>query len=223
MTGVIKTYTEEQQYGFIRGDDKKDYFFHISSIPKEDRDKICEDALVTFEQKATPKGYTAIKISIDILDDKDIKYIVPNEVYISQNDNIKGWETICMNTKTVHASSRTPNEAKQKLKRIAELSSANALLNMYRYTTTGSEMSTNAFGMPNLLGTHKYTVHNFTANVANIGKKSAKGTHTKKELINLENVSFVSSSTKSNGRTLYMILGLFIFAMLINIVIGNKF
>jgi len=74
MTGFIKTYLPNKGYGFIKGDDNKDYFFHKSNIKKEDINKICENALVEFEEKATPKGYNAINISIK---NTSNKYKVP--------------------------------------------------------------------------------------------------------------------------------------------------
>ena len=43
MKGFIKTYLSEKEYGFIKGDDNKDYFFHNSSLKdKNKKDKLCE-------------------------------------------------------------------------------------------------------------------------------------------------------------------------------------
>jgi cold shock CspA family protein len=59
MKGTIKSYLPEQRYGFIKGDDGKDYFFHENEF--RDRSqvaKLCEEAFVDFEQQATPKGYS---------------------------------------------------------------------------------------------------------------------------------------------------------------------
>lgn len=178
MTGVIKTYLSEKQYGFIKGDNKKDYFFHISDILKAKVGNIVDGAFVEFEEKATPKGYSAIKIIVKQIENKDIKYIVPKEVYISEHDNINGWETISFSVNKAHSSSRNPREAKQQLIALAKNNSTNALLNLYRYTSTGSEMS-NSFS---IFGTHQYTIHHYSANIANIGKKHVNGTHTREEL-----------------------------------------
>ena len=43
-TGKVKFYNKEKKYGFITGDDGKDYFFHASGVSNElyvqDGDKV---------------------------------------------------------------------------------------------------------------------------------------------------------------------------------------
>ena len=34
-TGKVKFYTKEKKYGFITGDDGKDYFFHASGVSND--------------------------------------------------------------------------------------------------------------------------------------------------------------------------------------------
>ena len=34
-TGKLKFYNREKRYGFITGDDGKDYFFHVSGVSNE--------------------------------------------------------------------------------------------------------------------------------------------------------------------------------------------
>lgn len=47
MQGTIKTSLPEKQYGFIKGDDGKDYFFHESQFKdKTHIGKLCEEAIV---------------------------------------------------------------------------------------------------------------------------------------------------------------------------------
>jgi len=63
MQGVVKTFLPEKKYGFIRGDDGKDYFFHTKSfVSAKDVKNICEASRVKFDQAATPKGYQAKKM-----------------------------------------------------------------------------------------------------------------------------------------------------------------
>ncbi len=65
MKGIIKTYLSEKKYGFIKGDDGKDYFFHVNEFrDKQHISNICEEAFVTFDQQATPKGYKAKNCSL---------------------------------------------------------------------------------------------------------------------------------------------------------------
>lgn len=177
MTGIIKTYLNDKNYGFIKGDDKKDYFFHKSSIDNRDLQKICDGALVTFEQKATPKGYNAINISIN--SDSNIKYKTPDEIYTSKNTNIKGWDNICVSNWIIYGSSRhSPDAAKKDMLDGASLLGVNAVLNMEYYKTTGSESGTGN-------GTYHYTIHNFRGCPANIGKKSLDGKYSENDLLGI--------------------------------------
>jgi len=60
MHGTIKTFAQEKGYGFIKGDDSKDYYFRSSSFKSVDHiERICEDVPVEFDQVATSKGYRA--------------------------------------------------------------------------------------------------------------------------------------------------------------------
>lgn len=174
---MIKTYLDEKNYGFIKGDDNKDYFFHKSNIDKHDVNKICEGALVTFDQKATPKGYSAVKISIS--SGSNMKYMIPDEIYTSKSDRINGWEIIDISNWLVHGSSRnSPDEAKRSMLHGIDLVNANAALYMEYYKTTGSEAGTGN-------GTHYYTIHNFRGRPANIGKRSLTGNFSKNDLVRI--------------------------------------
>ncbi len=173
MTGIIKTYISDKNYGFIKGDNGKDYFFHKKNIKKNDLNKICDGALVSFDEKATPKGYNAIKISIN---SSSAKYNIPDTIYTSKQNNIKGWEVIDVANWIVHGSSRnSPDEAKNDMLEGIKLLEANAALNIQYYKTTGSEPGTGS-------GTYYYTIHNFKGQPANIGKKSLTGKFSKNDL-----------------------------------------
>lgn len=169
MRGIIKTYLPEKQYGFIKGDDKKDYFFHHSSFKnKKQLSKLCEDLYVEFEQKATPKGYSAVQIEL-VEQNINIGYEIPNTVYTSKNSYIKGWEVIDSSNWIIHGSSRhSPDNAKEDMIDGAESIGANTLLDTQYYKTTGSERGTGQ-------GTHYYTIHNFKGRAANIARKSPNG------------------------------------------------
>lgn len=171
MRGVVKTYLSEKQYGFIKGDDGRDYFFHHSYLKnKNDIDKLCEGLRLLFEQKATPKGYSAIQIE-PVEQNLVIGYEIPNTIYTSKNSDIKGWEVIESSNWIVHGSSRnSPDSAKEDMIHGARLIGANALLNMQYYKTTGSEPGTGR-------GTHYYTIHNFRGRATNIAKKSPYGNY----------------------------------------------
>ena len=60
-TGKVKFYNKEKKYGFITGDDGKDYFFHTSGVSNElyvqDGDK------VEFKLMDGDRGQKAVDIS----------------------------------------------------------------------------------------------------------------------------------------------------------------
>jgi len=179
MTGIVKTYLQEKQYGFIKGDDGKDYFFHTKNIQhRSDVDRIGEGVALSFEQKATPKGYSAVKVAL--LDpDTAIKYAVPQEVFFSKSSAVKGWETLEAAGWDVCGSTReSPDAAKRMMLRHAGLLGANAVVDAEYFKTTGSEPGTGK-------GTHYYTIHNFRGRLANIGRRSLSGV-TKDELLGID-------------------------------------
>jgi CspA family cold shock protein len=59
MTGQIKLLTNEKGFGFIRGKDNNDYFFHRSSLIGIQFDTLQEGDEVEFEPSKGPKGLRA--------------------------------------------------------------------------------------------------------------------------------------------------------------------
>ncbi len=179
MKGFIKTYLSEKEYGFIKGDDKKDYFFHNSSLKdKNKKDKLCEGLYLEFDQKATPKGYTAINISI-VDENIRFKYEIPENIYTTKDSIIKNWEFIERSNWVVTGSSRnSPDDAKYDMMQKAKKLGANALINIQYFKTTGSEPGTGR-------GTHYYTIHNFRGQMVNIAKKSTYGRFEIKDFKNI--------------------------------------
>lgn len=179
MKGVIKTYVPEKKYGFIKGDDEKDYFFHLGAFkdPRH-KDKICDEMLVEFEPTPTPKGYRAQNCSL--LDPSDVTtFAVPDEFLTSKEMTIKGWEIIEMGDWIVHGSSRaSPDEARKDLIDSAMRVKANALVDTTYYRTTGSEAGTGK-------GIHHYTIHNFRARIVIVARRSPKGEYRADELCGL--------------------------------------
>ena len=176
MIGTVTSYLSDKNYGFIKGEDGKDYFFHDSSLKdKKDINKLCEDLILEFEQKATPKGYSAVNIRL--LDDNiTLKYNIPDTVYVSKQDEIKGWEVIEESDWIITGtSSESPDSAKEDLINKANLIGANAIFYTNYYKTTGSEAGTGR-------GIHHFTIHNYVGRAMNIGKKSANGKYSVQDL-----------------------------------------
>lgn len=168
MTGILQSYSNEKEYGFIKGADNNDYFFHFSSLKfKQDSYKLCKGVHLSFDQKVTPKGYKAINILID--NNISIGYIQPDTVYTSRNGDINGWEIVENSKWLIHGSSRhSPDDAKNIMLHRAKKLGGNCLIHMEYYKTTGSEPGTGK-------GTYYYTIHNFCGKVVNIAKKSPNG------------------------------------------------
>lgn len=57
MEGKIKWYKRDKGYGFIVGDDGKDYFVHYTALPQDQQDVREQDNIeVTFELKEGRDG-----------------------------------------------------------------------------------------------------------------------------------------------------------------------
>jgi len=62
-TGTIKRVISERGFGFIAGEDGKEYFFHRAGLaPSLDFDRLVGGESVTFEVEAGPKGPRAIQV-----------------------------------------------------------------------------------------------------------------------------------------------------------------
>jgi cold shock protein len=62
--GTIRKIVSDRGFGFITGEDGKDYFFHRDSLvaPLE-FDRLAGGEIVTFEVEASPKGPRATKVT----------------------------------------------------------------------------------------------------------------------------------------------------------------
>lgn len=62
MDGVVKWFSKEKNYGFIIGQDDKDYFFHGSEIRNEQQ-ALFQDDEVQFDTEETSKGLSAVNVT----------------------------------------------------------------------------------------------------------------------------------------------------------------
>lgn len=195
MKGRIKNYYANKGYGFIEDLRGKEYFFHRSNW--WDNGDIKRGMIVRFNPETTEKGDIAVKINIiknsypsepisayksrDTSSNRNSffaggnrKYYVPTEVLISRGRTVKGWELVELGEWIIHASSDdSPDDAKDKIKAIAQEIGATAIVEIRYYKTTGAS------------GNYKYTVHNFKGRIANIGKPSMQGNHERADLSRL--------------------------------------
>lgn len=61
MKGSVKFYNETKGFGFITGEDGKEYFFHMSGITQGSF--ISKGDAVTFEVEQGDKGPRAVKVA----------------------------------------------------------------------------------------------------------------------------------------------------------------
>ena len=61
MKGKVKFFNQEKEFGFIIGDDEKDYFVHKSGL--EEGVVLNEDDLVEFSVEEGDRGPKAVKVS----------------------------------------------------------------------------------------------------------------------------------------------------------------
>ena len=64
--GTVKWFNKEKGFGFIKSEDKKDYFVHYSNIIGGSGMKTLEEGQnVTFEIESTDKGPRAVKVKAE--------------------------------------------------------------------------------------------------------------------------------------------------------------
>ena len=61
MKGTVKFFSSEKEFGFLTGEDGKEYFVHKSDL--EDGVVLSKDDSVTFETEQGDKGLKAVKVS----------------------------------------------------------------------------------------------------------------------------------------------------------------
>ena len=62
MKGTVKWFNNQKGYGFIVGEDEKEYFAHYTKIEKEGFKSLNEGQEVTFEVEDSEKGPQATNI-----------------------------------------------------------------------------------------------------------------------------------------------------------------
>ncbi|WP_068267952.1 cold-shock protein [Caviibacter abscessus] len=62
MKGTVKWFNEKKGFGFILGEDGKDYFLHFSNIEKQGFKTVLEGERVSFEVENSDRGPQATKI-----------------------------------------------------------------------------------------------------------------------------------------------------------------
>lgn len=65
-SGTIKKIVSDRGFGFITGDDGKDYFFHRDSLDRTlDFDRLAGNEKVSFDVEANPRGPRAVRVKAE--------------------------------------------------------------------------------------------------------------------------------------------------------------
>lgn len=62
--GTVKWFNPKKGFGFLVGEDNKDYFVHYSSIVKEGFKSLDEGQEVTFDLSTNEKGEVAVNVQL---------------------------------------------------------------------------------------------------------------------------------------------------------------
>ena len=62
MEGTVKWFNSQKGFGFVQGEDGKDYFVHFSAVPEDVR--LNEGDKVTFDVVETEKGVQAQNVQL---------------------------------------------------------------------------------------------------------------------------------------------------------------
>lgn len=62
IQGTVKWWSEELGYGFILGDDDRDYFIHFKDIKEKGKVNLFRGQRVNFFMDKDEKGYRAMKL-----------------------------------------------------------------------------------------------------------------------------------------------------------------
>ncbi|HSV31724.1 MAG TPA: cold shock domain-containing protein, partial [Atribacteraceae bacterium] len=63
MQGRIRTWFVDKSYGFVRGQDGGDYFFHVTDLKRQDKQPL-EGQGVSFEVLQTARGLRAANVEL---------------------------------------------------------------------------------------------------------------------------------------------------------------
>lgn len=166
MQGVITSFLQEKAYGFIRGDDDRDYFFHAQDLIDEQQQHGLRDGMkLAFDPLPTAKGYRAksVRMAEPFAADADAEQSSPDVVATTRHRAVPGRQLLEHSDWLVQGSSRqSPQAARQDAAQHAQRIGANGLVEFEYFKTTGSEPGTGQ-------GVHHFTVHHYRGRAVRLG------------------------------------------------------
>lgn len=162
MYGKITSFVIEKGFGFIHGEDGKDYFFHANDFSGSRPEAFTDGLPVHFDPTATPKGYRAHRCKT--VDTASLGFEAPDSLLTSKENNIKGWAVVQHCDWVIESDWTQDKEAAlAQCKVRAEKLGANALLEFSYKRKTDSE------------GNYHFTAFQYVGRPAFVARKSPAG------------------------------------------------
>jgi len=210
MKGKVTRYLKEKSFGFIKGEDGNDYFFHKNSFnPKLENKDIFSGLPVSFDPNLNKKGFNAkdCKIVGDFKSNQE-KYKFPSEVLHSKTDRVKGYQVLSMPDYEISVTRRSNDEAFNEIKQLCKKLGGNAILSLKHERQKRSKP-----GRGN--GTYYYNVNVLTAVPALVGRREQFGSDLGNKVNLLESscekeVNKLTEETKSRDvlRLIFVLISL---------------
>lgn len=156
ISGVVRSFMAGKGFGFIQGEDGRDYFVHIKSVAGGE--PLVDGQSVEFEGSPSPKGYRATNVTPGELPPPPGQaYESPHNFIWSKDSQARGFDTIFF-LGTGWAESNDPNRAREMLKQASEARGGNAVLDVRMEKFSRQQGCSNYY----------YTVHRYHGTYANV-------------------------------------------------------
>lgn len=156
MKGIVESYIAEKKFGFLKGEDKQKYFFHVNNVVKSQKERIAEIKIgsqLDFDPTPAKKGLEARKIKI--IESFEAMNIPAFKNY--RNHSVKGDIIASESIVTIH--SRDRNEIRERLEKLAKKAKANVLYDVDIKQSTASS------------GNYKYSIFTGSAKMGIVSNK----------------------------------------------------
>lgn len=121
--GRVRRYDSAKGYGFIAGDDGRDYFFHISTVTGNA--PIAQGHRVTFTPGMSTKGPRAGHVVVQAMPSQ------PDRFFMIRGPEVRGYEIVQVIAEDCWYEAFDPNEAKDGLRDYAISLGANAIVDLH--------------------------------------------------------------------------------------------
>ena len=126
MRGRVTSFLTEKGYGFIRGDDGRDYFVHLDDVAGHV--PLVDSQVVMFETTTTAKGYRARSVRPGPAPHP--VYLDPDRFFMIREITIPKHVIVQTVAPNCWYESNDPNQAREGLKRQAQNWGANAIVEL---------------------------------------------------------------------------------------------